>query len=290
MFYPLRMTFQSLLLFAVIACSDTENKVDDSNDEASTSAPFYSQKDGNTYMYVEALSADDQTQGNQAQVYNIRFLGAEGKVHRLEEVDDYGKQQAVYECSFPCRVVKEMSNGSLTRKAVQKDSFLDFAFLDAFNGMLVQSDPPPDKLNNSNLPPENLDEHLDAPTRTSMQIAKPMISGKWASYKTRIFEGWNTGETFGGRFVIIRMGCGTGCSFNIVGDHQTGLIYDLGLGGEEMQMLDLQFSDQNNLIQAQWEDFDTDSCISQTFLWSGVKLDHFGERKITPRRDCSNPS
>lgn len=151
--------------------------------------------------------------------------------------------------------------------------------------------PPLNHANNSTNPEEKVDQNLDLPSRTSRSVVKPMISGRWTNYKTRISEGWNTEQTFGDRFVIIRMGCGTGCSLNIVGDHRTGRIYDLGLGGEEMQILDLQFNNQSNLIRAQWQDSDTDSCISQTFLWTEVKLNQSGDRSITPRSEgvCSNP-
>jgi hypothetical protein len=123
------------------------------------------------------------------------------------------------------------------------------------------------------------------PIPVSRSVA-PVISREWEVYRTRIAEGWGTRPNFASRFVIIRWGCGTGCTFNVVGDHRTGRIYDLGLGGEEMQMLELHYNNGSNSIRAEWQDSETDSCIRQTYRWNGAQLSPVGARRATPRRDA----
>lgn len=120
-------------------------------------------------------------------------------------------------------------------------------------------------------------------TAASSPSVPPKIVGEWRTYRTRIREGWGTEPDFAGRYIIIRMGCGGGCTFGIVGDHQTGELYDLGLGGEEQMYLNLDYGVGSNVINARWDDYQ--NCFSQGFSWTGTKLTPLGEPQISPRGD-----
>lgn len=118
------------------------------------------------------------------------------------------------------------------------------------------------------------------PSVSKVTVA-PRITGEWRNFRTRIREGWGTEPNFAGRYVIIRMGCGAGCTFGIVGDHQTGELYDLGLGGEEQMYLDLRYGNDSDLIRARWDDYE--NCTERLFTWTGTGLRPLGEPLVRPR-------
>lgn len=113
----------------------------------------------------------------------------------------------------------------------------------------------------------------------------PKITDDWRSLRTRIREGWGTEPTFANRYVIIRVGCGTGCTGNIVGDHRTGELYPLGLGGEGYDQLQLRFNNASNLLTARWGEIETQTCVTQRFRWGGTELEEVSPRETGPRVD-----
>lgn len=117
------------------------------------------------------------------------------------------------------------------------------------------------------------------------EVVAPKITDEWRSLRTRIREGWGTEPTFANRYVIIRVGCGTGCTGNIVGDHRTGELYPLGLGGEGYDQLQLKFDNASNRLTARWGDIETQTCITQRYRWNGTDLVEFSARETTPRVD-----
>lgn len=121
----------------------------------------------------------------------------------------------------------------------------------------------------------------DLPPRT----VPPKIEGDWRYLRTRIREGWGTKPTFANRYVIIRVGCGTGCTGNIVGDHRTGDIYSLGLGGEGYDQLQLRYSNANNLLTASWGEIESQTCVVQRYRWNGTELEEIGAKQTSPRID-----
>ena len=121
----------------------------------------------------------------------------------------------------------------------------------------------------------------DLPPRT----VPPKIQGDWRNMRTRIREGWGTEPTFANRYVIIRFGCGTGCTGNIVGDHRTGDIYSLGLGGEGYDQLQLRYSNANNLLTASWGEIESQTCVVQRYRWTGTELEEIGPKETSPRID-----
>jgi hypothetical protein len=110
----------------------------------------------------------------------------------------------------------------------------------------------------------------------------PQITDNWWTLRTRIRDGWGSAPSFANRYVIIRIGCGAGCTINVVGDHVTGKLYSLGLGGRDQLALDLKFDNTSNIIEARWRVSGTASCITQNYYWSGSSLTTVGERSISP--------
>lgn len=119
----------------------------------------------------------------------------------------------------------------------------------------------------------------------SVATVPPKITDDWRSLRTRIREGWGTEPTFANRYVIIRIGCGTGCTGNIVGDHRTGELYTLGLGGEGYDQLQLRFNNASNRLTARWGDIATQTCITQRYRWTGTELQETSPNETSPRVD-----
>lgn len=136
-------------------------------------------------------------------------------------------------------------------------------------------------------PQEGAKEASKAP-----MIHPPIITGDWNNFRTRIRNGWGTEPTFAGHYVIIRWGCGMGCTVNVVGDQNTGAIYDLGLGGEGQMILDLKFDKNSGNLKARWAESDPDLCVAQEYVWTGSRLNPVGEAVKTPRPEfnCDDPA
>jgi clan AA aspartic protease (TIGR02281 family) len=75
---------------------------------------------------------------------------------------------------------------------------------------------------------------------------------QFKDYRTRIRNGITEGANFAGRYKVIQIGCGTGCSFVLVADVSTGRVYSFPHGGEYDQGLELQYQISSNLIRAWW--------------------------------------
>jgi hypothetical protein len=131
--------FTLLMLSAVAGCSESKNvESAEANATAEAPSPRYDQQDGDTYMYIGALSEDERKEGRAANVINVRYLGLEGTTQRLEVVDDYGSRQFALECSLPCKVAKQtLGDGRISRLAVPPNSIMEAAFADAFAGLLT---------------------------------------------------------------------------------------------------------------------------------------------------------
>lgn len=108
---------------------------------AAAPEPRYIEKDGDTYLYVAAVSEEDQKRGRVAgSIIGFRYLGKTGDVYRLQGPD---ASSSVHECTRPCRVIKSYrSGGIVTRTEFTPSSIIGAAFVDAFNGFLNAVPPP----------------------------------------------------------------------------------------------------------------------------------------------------
>jgi hypothetical protein len=90
---------------------------------------------------------------------------------------------------------------------------------------------------------------------------------QWAYLRTRILAGLRQGPNFAGHYTVVTMGCGTGCTSNLMVDRQTGAVIEVPYGGEKQQQLSLQYRLASNLMVATW--FDGDLCVMQQTHWNG---------------------
>ena len=73
--------------------------------------------------------------------------------------------------------------------------------------------------------------------------------------------------------------------YNIVGDHRTGELYPLGLGGEGYDQLQLRFDNASDSLTARWGDIETQTCITQRYRWNGTDLVELAAKLTSPRVD-----
>lgn len=112
------------------------------------------------------------------------------------------------------------------------------------------------------------------PTKAGLsgQTQLPDFRGRdrdFNTYRTRIRDGMRAGPNYAGRYSVIQIGCGTGCSFVIVGDNQTGRPINFPRGGEDNMYLQLSFQLDSRLLAAQWANSDGDKCYVEWFDFDG---------------------
>ena len=109
------------------------------------------------------------------------------------------------------------------------------------------------------------------PERERHMTSEPNLVGSFYDYRTRIREGWRGEPNLAGHYVVIRWGCGTGCTTGVIGNKRTGELHWLELGGEDYPYLQLRFAADGNYILATWEEA-PHLCANQMFMWDGRKM------------------
>ncbi|CDZ67358.1 Hypothetical protein NGAL_HAMBI2605_56380 [Neorhizobium galegae bv. orientalis] len=89
------------------------------------------------------------------------------------------------------------------------------------------------------------------------------------SFRTRISEGMKKGPNFAGEFAIVQIGCGTSCSFAVVGNVRTGQVFQFPRGGEDVGPLTLKFTINSSLMIATWRD--GERCVLESSQFNGEK-------------------
>lgn len=94
----------------------------------------YDEKDGDSYLYVAAVSDEDLAKGKAAgDVVGFRYLGKLGRLHRLQN----SGTGAINVCSEPCKIIKRYyPSGEVERVGFNASSIIGAAFEDAFHGFL----------------------------------------------------------------------------------------------------------------------------------------------------------
>jgi len=85
--------------------------------------------------------------------------------------------------------------------------------------------------------------------------AKPdfaSASPKFSRLRTAIGNGFKSNPIAAGHYTIIQVGCGTGCTFNVVGDVRSGRLFDFPIGGELYQSLEIITRPNSRLMVARW--------------------------------------
>jgi len=119
------------------------------------------------------------------------------------------------------------------------------------------------------------------------QVRLPDFAGrdrKYASFRTRIREGMSTGPDFAGHYAIIQIGCGTGCSFVLVGDVATGQVYDFPYGGEEYQQMQIIRSAKNYNLTVVW--IANERCHRDWLTWQRASFTSIGRIDLGPSDVC----
>lgn len=98
--------------------------------------------------------------------------------------------------------------------------------------------------------------------------AQPIFTGegvKFAHVRSRIREAFTANAIAAGHYVVVQVGCGTGCTWNIVGDVRSGRLMEFPLGGEEYQGLDIITDPKSTLFIARWGDVAFSTCTTRLY-------------------------
>jgi hypothetical protein len=110
--------------------------------------------------------------------------------------------------------------------------------------------------------------------------AAPDFSGSAARFKmfqTAIAEGFLANPIAAGHYTIITVGCGTGCTFNWLGDLRSGRIFEFPIGGEHYQGLRISTSTKDRQITASWSsDASWSDCNTRTYIFDGARFRQIG--------------
>jgi hypothetical protein len=110
--------------------------------------------------------------------------------------------------------------------------------------------------------------------------AQPVFAGqgaKFARMQTRIREAFVANAIAAGHYVVAQIGCGSGCTFNIVGDVRTGQLMEFPLGGETYQGLSILTDPKSKLFTARWG---FDNCTTRTYSLEGTRFVKIGADEV----------
>jgi hypothetical protein len=100
---------------------------------------------------------------------------------------------------------------------------------------------------------------------------------EFSSYRAALSNGIRNGADYAGSYRIVRVACGTGCSYVFVADVPTGRVYRLPVSGEAFPQIDLKYTLDSTAILVRWiwsgGDPRQKKCIQQTFTWNGTRFE-----------------
>lgn len=73
-------------------------------------------------------------------------------------------------------------------------------------------------------------------------------------YRTRIREGMLEGPNFAGKYSLIQIGCGTGCSFVYIANHTNGLVLELHQNEPKVYAFETYFKINSRLLLLQGQE------------------------------------
>jgi hypothetical protein len=126
-------------------------------------------------------------------------------------------------------------------------------------------------------PPPTMRFDIPVSTRKTM----PDFDGRdkaFKDYRTRIRSAVERGPNFAGHMSLLQIGCGTGCTFVLAIDLNTGKVYgDFPFGGEETLQLKLDFQRTGNMVLARYLSQGSKRCLSTTLTWDGKTFSKMDE-------------
>jgi len=100
-------------------------------------SPNYAEKDGDAYLYITAVTEEDQKKGKAVgDVVMFRYRGVRDGMHVLESISENGHVFSTAECAEPCRIIKRRFGGTTDRLPYEPNSIIGSAFEDAINHRL----------------------------------------------------------------------------------------------------------------------------------------------------------
>ncbi|TXM95410.1 hypothetical protein [Methylobacterium sp. WL116] len=131
----------------------------------------------------------------------------------------------------------------------------------------------------------NFAQYPAAPYRGT--VSPPDFRGRdrqYASYRTRIMDGFKSGPNFAGKLSVVEIGCGAGCRFVYVIDIQSGRVMNFPLGGEDNLYLNMTYKTDSRLLSAQW--VSDERCKSEFLIWTGTEFQRGKVIDIGDREKC----
>ena len=139
---------------------------------------------------------------------------------------------------------------------------------------------------------------LDFPpaSRQKGETVLPDFKGRdrsFNTFRTRIRDGMRQGPNFNGHYTLIQIGCGTGCSFVVSADNQTGRPSSFPRGGEANMYLQLGYSLGSRLVAAQWFNYESGRCFLEYFdhvnnVWTAIEKSDIGNEATCYRQIVEN--
>lgn len=124
-------------------------------------------------------------------------------------------------------------------------------------------------------------------SKYSGKVVLPDFNGRdreYNGFRTRIRNGMKEGPNFAGHYSLVQIGCGTGCTFALVGNNKSGRVHSFPRGGEANMYMSLDYDRQSSLLTAQWYDHDSDHCFIEFFSFKN------GDWNILSKHNVGNES
>jgi len=117
--------------------------------------PNFEEHEGDRYLYVGAVSEEQQKHGQAVgNVLQYRYLGEKDGVLALEQVTEDGRLIGKLHCQRDCRIMKFTSGDYISRIPFGGDSIAGAAMADAINGLLEPVKTPPPPVMTKRIPPQ----------------------------------------------------------------------------------------------------------------------------------------
>lgn len=121
-------------------------------------------------------------------------------------------------------------------------------------------------------------------SNAASSVRLPDFAGRDKQFAYLILAAMKEGANFAGHYTILTIGCGTGCTYNLILDRKTGAVGELPYGGEQQQQLKLRYGLKSNLLGATW--FDGDLCVEQQAKWNGMAFEISNSPSGRPEEVC----
>lgn len=119
------------------------------------------------------------------------------------------------------------------------------------------------------------------------KMAVPQFIGRdkrWKNFRTIIRDEMLEGPDYAGEISVIQIGCGTGCTFVVLGNVRTGKLHDFPRQARNSLHLQVLTRPTSRLLIAQWEE--ADGCHLAHYLWTGKDVKELGREPVLPVEQC----